>query len=259
MKSAIYHGQVRHRRLLPRKHIFNYSIYMTWLDLDDVQNIFTWPLLIAKRGPACIKFERSNFHGPEDVDLKESIRNSVSLKTDIHMPREHNDKVFVLNNLNYFGFGFNPVSFYVLFRENDCIAILAEITNTPWGEKFHYVLDMRGHQGRSRAFHFDKNFHISPFMPMDINYVWHFRLDPSTGSFSALMQNFQEGIKIFDVVMNLKKKCPLSRLRLMLQALRSPIIPVQFIVGIYWNALRLYLKKIPLYSHPKYLEESTHD
>ena len=85
----------------------------------------------------------------------------------------------LLTHLRYFGYSFNPVSFYYVFDATDTRVetIVAEITNTPWKERHAYVLPVAGAAragGRAWRFSFEKQFHVSPFMPMDMRYDWRF-------------------------------------------------------------------------------------
>jgi len=220
---------------------------MTWLPEKKIEEMLSWNLLFGcGRAPALIKYKRKNYLAPHDVSLAEACAKHI--RRDLGF--EFDGEVCLLTNLQYGGICFNPVSFYYCYsQEGELQAIVAEINNTPWNERHCYCIDMRFQKRRE----FDKKFHISPFMPMDINYRWSFNKPQK--KLQVHMQNLSAGELIFDATMKLQSR-PFTRLRLFSFALLYPMIPLKVMLGIYWHALRLYLKKIPFYSHPKTGEQS---
>ena len=170
MKSAIYTGIVSHRRFLPKPHSFKYGVALFYLDLDEVAQIFRIPGLLTL-GRGILSFRREDYHGDPKLPLDTSVRNLVELRTG-KRPR---GPIRVLTQIRYFGFCFNPVTFYYCFDPQDHFLemIIAEISNTPWNERHAYVLPcVEG--DRVKSFAFPKTFHVSPFMPMEMNYNWKF-------------------------------------------------------------------------------------
>ena len=132
---------------------------------------------------------------------------------------------------------------------DDGWTVLAEITNTPWNERHAYVLPAASSIGRGRAlrFRFDKAFHVSPFLPMDLGYDWRFT---APGERLAVhMENFQGGLKVFDATLALERR-EMSGAALAGALARFPFMTVQVLGAIYWQALRLWARRTPFYAHP---------
>ena len=157
----------------------------------------------------------------------------------------------MLTNLSYFGYCFNPVSFYYCFGEDGKAVefIVAEVNNTPWGERDTYVLDCRRESEAASSWRFQprKKMHVSPFMPMELEYNWV--LSAPADRLAVFMANSQDGKRIFDATLNLTRT-EISGASLARVLIRFPFMTVKIISAIYWEALRLWAKRCPLYRHP---------
>lgn len=248
MKSAIYEGQVKHRRTQPREHAFEYRVFMVLLDLAEIDRVFSGRWFWSASRMALARFRREDHMGDPAVSLEQSVRQVVQRETG----KAPEGPIRLLTNLSYFGYCFNPVSFYYCYDAADrqVETIVAEVNNTPWGEQTCYVLDGTGRPGGAahQTFAPRKQMHVSPFMPMDIDYGWRFS-EPRE-KLSVYMENSLRGEKVFDAVLKLKhrKMTSVSMARVLMV---YPFMTMKVIVAIHWQALRLWLKRIPVYDHPE--------
>ena len=260
MNSRIYKGWVEHRRVAPRLHQFRYSLFMLYLDLAELPHLFDGTPFWSARRPALAWFRRSDYLGPRAQPLDHAVRDLVQARTG----KRPNGPIRLLTHLRYFGYCMNPVSFYYCFDEaGDALqTIVAEITNTPWGERHEYVLAVDARvahapgaaapgaapAGRLKHFDFEKNFHVSPFMPMDMQYRWCFS-QPAQRLF-VNMRNFEGGAQLFDATLSLHAQ-PITSTALLGALCRYPFMTLRVIAAIHWQALKLLLKRTPFYGHPR--------
>jgi len=253
MNSALYVGRVSHRRYLPRRHAFDYRLYMVWLDLAELDTVFQDRWLWSTRRPAASWLRRADYLGDPSIALDQAVRDRVAQETG----RRPNGPVRLLTHLRTFGLCFNPVSFYYCYDEADrrVETIVAEITNTPWNERHAYVLSADGEAAGLR-FRFGKSFHVSPFMPMQVDYDWRFNVPGSR--LSVHMENRRGGSKLFDATLRLERREITTR-SLASALARYPFVTAKVIGAIYWQALRLWRKRTPFYAHPNTRTMSLHE
>ncbi len=264
-ESAVYRGWVRHRRFVPKPHAFRYQIFMFYLNLDHLEEALTAHWFVSLERRNVVSFRREDYFAGQSQNparLKDAVIAAVQdWYGERALARPDITSVCVLTQLRLFGFLFNPVSFYYCFdAQAQLVAILAEITNTPWGERHAYVLPIAQSspdmQYRPRGLHhhgfsFDKAFHVSPFNPMNMHYQWQFSAPEQ--ALRIHMDNLvqapnSEIEKHFDATLCLQR-LPL-RENLAATVIRFPGMTVKTVAGIYWQALKLKLKGMPFYSHP---------
>jgi len=250
--SALYFGQVMHRRHQPHPHAFRYPIAQLLLDLDELDQVFAgrWLWSVGRRNLA--EFRRSDYLGDPRASLADAVRDHAATV----LGRRPDGPVRLLAHLRFGGHVFNPVSFYYCYRADgstlDCI--VADITNTPWKERHAYVLPVERAQpqGRALRWQFDKAFHVSPFMPMDCRYDWRFT--PPGDDLRVHMQVWREGVRQFDATQAMQRR-PLDGRGLARVLAFYPLMTVQVVAAIHWQALRLWLKRNPVHDHPTLAEK----
>lgn len=220
---------------------------MVYVDLAELSDDAALrKLLIRKTFSAC-NFERSDHLGESTTDLADSVRNLVEEQTG----QRPSGPIRLLTQLRIFGFYFSPLNLYYCFDANgkEVEFIVAEVNNTPWREQHCYVL-WSGNQGEAAgqlSFRHAKQMHVSPFMQMEVDYLWH--LTEPSETVAASIANLEDDRKIFDASMSLKRHA-LSRPRLRWILARYPWITAKIMIAIYWQAIRLWWKRCPTYQHP---------
>ncbi|MFK7885317.1 MAG: DUF1365 domain-containing protein [Gammaproteobacteria bacterium] len=243
--SAIYDGQVAHRRHQPSTNEFRYRLYQLYVDLDEMDALFNRRGLFSTRPFSAARFRRDDHLGPANEPLKESVRKLLG-----EHGYELRGPVRLLTHFRFLGYASNPVSFYYCFDASGEVVerVIAEVTNTPWGEQHCYVLGEGEAAAGNITFEFDKAFHVSPFMTMDTAYEWRFS-EPGP-ALRVHNNTTRNGVKIFDATLNLTRR-PLTRANLWRLWLRQPLMTFKVTALIYFQAARLWFKRVPFVSHPK--------
>ncbi len=244
--SAIYDGWVRHRRFTPVEHEFTYRHTMLLLDLDELPGVLDRHPLYSSTRAAPARFRREDYLGDPGRPLDESVRDLVEERTGARPA----GPVRLLTTLRTFGHNFNPVSFFYLLGAGGSRveAVVAQVTNTPWGERHAYVLGRDDEDSVMRDT-MDKVFHVSPFIGMDSHYDWRVT-EPNDNLLVHIDERDDHGRHVFDATLSLTRR-DMSARRLTQMLLRFPATSLRVVALIYWNALRLKLKGAPYHPHPE--------
>jgi len=246
--SAIYEGWIRHRRHDPVEHEFRYPLFMAYLDLGELPWVLDTFRGWSARRPALARFKRSDYLGEPDRPLAECVREAVAERSG----SEPKGPIRLLTNLRYFGHAFNPVSFYYCFDKRDerVDSVLAEVTNTPWGERHSYLLGRAsGSEGVIRG-ELDKAFHVSPLMDMEHTYDWRSTEPGERVQVHIDSRSADGAVSDFDATLSMERH-ELSRESTRRILVRYPAMTTQVVAKIYWQSLRLWLKGAPYFPHPE--------
>jgi hypothetical protein len=235
-----------HRRRRPVEHQFRYRIFMPLFDLEELPELLDpFPLWSARR-PAPAWLRRSDFLGDPSTPIAEAARALSSERVGRRPP----GPIRLLAHPRYLGVGFNPVSFLFCHRDSgELDSVIAEVTNTPWGERHAYVLDARERSPAADGTvggQLDKRLHVSPFMGMDQKYEWWTSVPGDRLRIG--FRNLEDGEVIFEASLSLRRR-EMSR-RLMARLLLTyPPMTIATLARIYTQALRLRIKGAPWFSH----------
>lgn len=255
MHSCLYFGRVAHVRREPVVHRFRYAVAMAYLDLDEAPTLLRASRILSAARLAPLSFrvdDHGKDWGPAANDspgrLADAVRDAV----------EHNGgerpagPVRLLTQLRHAGVYFSPLNLYFCFDADGetVAAIVAEVSNTPWNERRHYVLDDRTlvNDADSLRFRHGKDFHVSPFMPMEATYNW--KLTPPGDRMSVHIRSSGAARTPFDAAMVLARR-PWNDANLLRLLTRFPAANLQILAAIYWQAFRLWIKRCPYFPHPK--------
>ena len=258
MHSCIYEGEVRHRRFNPVRNSFHYRLFMMYLDLAELPTVFKGRWLWSSDYVNLAYLRRRDHLGDPRIPLDRAVRDLV----ETNLGTRPSGRIRLLTHLRYFGHCFNPVSFYYCYDTGDrhVETIVAEVHNTPWLEEHCYVLgeDRNEHPLKGwKLYRFDKAFHVSPFMEMEIRYDWRFR-EPGE-SITVHMNDLAKGKKRFDATLRLRRR-EMSTRALARVLLIYPLMTFKVVTLIHWQALRLFIKGAPFYVHPaKRMSQVTED
>ena len=289
MISRIYSGQITHARHVERSHRFTLKLFMLYLDLDELTEISKKISWFKLERWGLLSFCRKDYLAHiATPTLREAVQEVIQAQTGEHF----DGPIRMLTQPRWFGLVMNPLTVYYCFDREDRVQfIIAEITNTPWGERYCYVLKSVQDSESIHKFVFPKSFHVSPFLPMNMDYTWHFLVPRACSEFSESRREELEKRSLPSVNEQLpatsnaesgnsEQALPKNRLTISIwnrvhdrldfeahlamhgealtaaslikQWTRHPWMTAKILLGIYGHAAILYvIKRVTFYSHPK--------
>lgn len=238
--SALYEGWVSHARSTPVSHSFRYRIALCYLDLGEIEAVFAQhPLWSLRRGRP-VRFLRSDYLGEAGVPLAVAARSTVG-------PASGEGPVRLLAHLRTWGWCFNPLSLFFCFDAagETVQAVVASVTNTPWGERHDYAFAADA-EGRVDTV-VDKALHVSPFFGMEQSH--RFVVEPPAETLRMTVENYEGAKRVLRADLRLRRR-PLDRQAMTALVLRYPFMTFRVSFGIYSQAARLALKGVPFHRHP---------
>jgi DUF1365 family protein len=247
--SALYVGRLRHRRFAPKPHDFTYPLFMAYLDIDRLPQLMQISRVSSYNRWNWAAFDERDHFGDPKRPLRERLRQDAA-RHGLELP---DGSVFLLTHLRYLGYNFNPVSFFYCYDSGGTLRmVLAEVNNT-FGETYNYWLhdDFRQPGENSFRYRTPKVFHVSPFMEIEnVEYTWTFT-EPGD-ALTVHMQDLENGRMFFDATLMLERR-PWNAVELRRVLFRHPFMTAKVITAIHWQALLLFLKRVPFFRHPRVL------
>lgn len=249
LKSGIYKGWVGHRRFSPKKHSFKYQMFLLAIDLDELAQLSALGPWFKSNKFALLSFKSSDYLSHQaqlsKVDVWDKIE-SLGAKQAPH-------RVMFIGQLRCFGLYFSPINLYYCFDENDdLLSLLAEVSNTPWNERHYYLIpvNQQDEKNNPQKLISEKAFHVSPFMDLNMQYQWLIKKPDEQLKLRIENTHLTSGEKLFDANLTM------TRMDFTNQNLRRcitsiPMMTLKTLWGIYWQAMKLFIKGVPYVAHEK--------
>ncbi len=232
-----------HNRLSPKRHTLHYNVFMFWLDLDEIDAVAKKFWLLSRN-----KFNMFSFSDADHMQLPinkpdktKGVKEQILGYLQSQNVKLNDPKIFLLTNLRTLGYQFNPVSFYYVYENNKAVCCVAEVRNT-FGEMKLFLLNGETLQENRFLYRTKKYFYVSPFIEHDVDF--DFQLTIPNDKLNLRIDDYRGDDRFFIATVTGEKRA-LTQLRLIWYAIRFPFITVKIISLIHWNALLLWMKKIP--------------
>lgn len=241
MKSAFYFGTVAHRRLRPRRHHLHYRLFWLLVDLDELAALDAQVMGFSHN-----RFNLLSLHDRDHGDGSTApLRDQIARRLAAAGIDLGGGAVRLLAMPRVLGYGFNPLSIYFChFRDGAPAAILYEVHNT-FGERHTYLV--RQGPAQAGAHSATKCFHVSPFLAMGLRYDFRTSL-PGERLSVAIVGSDSEG-RIIVAAMQGRRR-PFDSRQVAGALIQFPFMTLKVIWAIHWNALLLWLKRVPFRRKP---------
>ncbi len=262
--SQLCKGKIFHRRFHPRNHSFVYPSKVPLIDLDDLSALEKLPLVSVNRFGIYSFYEKDYLRDAQVTGG--SLKERVLKLLNEYLVEEGNEdqaskisllntRIYLLAHLRFLGKVFNPITVYYVFVNGECRYHISEVSNTPWNERHIYIQRLNGTENHQR-WECDKQFHVSPFNNMKQKYHWSHKLTADDLELHLLLTANEKVVfnACFQYQLN-----PLTSKSWRKSLWSRPLSSLHVVWGIYWQALKLFLKRIPIYDHPQstVIEEKT--
>ena len=243
LSSALYRGNVMHRRLRPKRHRLAYQLAMVLIDLDELDALDQRLRLFSVGRFNLLSFRPRDFGDRSAVPLRDQVAERLAAAGIV----SDGLKISLLTMPRLLGFAFNPISLYFCAQaDGRLIAMLYEVNNT-FGQRHTYLLEVGEKSGAVVHQDAPKRLHVSPFMAMDQHYA--FRVLPPGERLALGITSRDDDGPLLSAVMDLRRQ-PLSDAALLRTFAAMPLLTFKVVAGIVWEALKLWLKRVPVHRLP---------
>ena len=247
INSCLYKARVMHHRLEPKQHNFHYDIFMFYLDLDEIDGLHKSLRWLSRNQFNLFNFrDKDHLQLPKDnPDATKNTRQHITQYLKENGVNIGNGRIMLLTNLCTLGYQFNPVSFYYCYNEQgEVVCSIVEVCNT-FMEMKPYFLGADTRAGDKFHLNTTKYFYVSPFIDMDTNF--DFNLEIPGEKLHVRIDDFKKDGSRFFISTLSGKRVPLTDGKLLQYFFSFPLITLKVIGLIHWQALKLWLKKIPFH------------
>lgn len=238
--SAIYECEVMHRRLTPTVHQFRYRVFYLWLDLDDLPALDKRLRLLGHNRFKVFSFFDADHLGSEPGPVKARLLAWLATEG---VDTGRIATVHLLCFPRVLGYVFNPVCFYYCHdTEGVPLCAVAQVTNTFKEQKLYLVQDQEA-DGRFRRI-VPKHFYVSPFMDLELCFDFKLRVPREKLEIHVDDRKADERV-LLSALTGTRSK--LTDTRLLWCAVKYPLLTLKVIFLIHWEALRLWMKRLPVH------------
>ena len=238
-------GRVRHQRLRPTPHAFDYP---TWFLLLPLRSLRAQPNPVLRRN----RFAWASFHDADHGDGRPDCLAWLDEQLAVQGITDARGEVWLHTTPRLLGYAFKPVSFWYCHRVNGTLAAIAVEVNNTFGGRHTYWLTGPG-LGFGRELVAAKQFQVSPFCQISGRYRFRFmRTCAGTGTgtgngagrtVARIDHDDAAGPLLLTSVSG--ELAPLTPARLRQALWAMPLLTLGVIARIHWQALRLFLKRVP--------------
>jgi DUF1365 family protein len=245
LASALYVGDVRHRRHRPRVNAFRYRTYHALLDIDELPQLDRHVRGFGYNRRAVVGFHDADHLGPLPLPVRDKLERWLGDRG-VELP---DGPVRVLTNLRVLGHVFDPVSWWFCHHPDGRLALVVAEVNNTFGESHCYLLDRLEHRanGTVRA-HTAKRFHVSPFLPVE-GLAYRFTFASRPDALTAHMDVFDADGKLFEAT-QAGRRVPLTSRSLATTLVTHPLMTLRTVALIHLQAVRLACKRVPFHRKP---------
>ena len=242
--SSIYAGAVVHTRLRPKKHNLRYSVFSLLLDLDELPTLDRSLRLFGVNRRGLFSFWEKDHGDGVSGGLKTWVASQL---LDAGINTDHLS-IRVLCYPRIFGYVFNPLTVYFCYdRQSELRAVIYEVCNT-FHERHAYIIPAAGEDGGQISHSCTKDLYVSPFVPMDCRYDFSVRI-PAEQVRIAIKESDADGVFLYAMFQG--RQSPLTDRGLAMAFFRYPLMTFKVTAAIHWEALRLWLKRVPVHRHAR--------
>jgi len=262
-EHSMCHGEVFHKRFSPKKHAFKYKMHMPMINLRHRSEIANLSPLVSYNGFNIYSFHDVDYLSQFQIDGEDLYSRALRVcLAHLKHPsdeditclshKEPSVEVLMLSQWRFLNCVFNPISVYYFIRNNRLLYVMAEVSNTPWNERHIYSYAIP--KDDNATWEDEKKFHVSPFNDLNMNYHWQCAFSDKRVSLNLALT--RSAAVVFTANFHYQRE-PLNSDSFYRAIAKQPMLSLKTVVGIYWQALKLFIKRIPFYSHPKSKMEKT--